>query len=95
MNVTVREHTVDKNTTWGVVKQSLNQHMVFVNDNLAGYVGVTHFLPLCGFPKEMVADVAKQCSELLGKDVQCGDPPPSVNQLLNMLEQNDGVDGDD
>lgn len=95
MNVRCEEHTVDKNTDWGVVKKSLNQHKVFLNDKLCGYVGVTHFLPLCGFPQELVKGVAAECSKLLGKPVQCGEAPPSVNQLVNMLEAAGVADGED
>lgn len=95
MKITVEEHKVVKNTQWGPVEQSLGQHRVFVNGSHAGYVGVTHFLPLCGFPQELVEPVAAECSKLLGKPVQCGDAPPSVNQLVSMLEAASGADGED
>lgn len=95
MDVRVEEHTIPKNTEWGVVQKSLNQHKVFLNGKLCGYVGVTHFLPLCGFPQELVAEVAAECSKLLGKPVQCGDAPPSVNQLVSMMEAASGADGED
>lgn len=95
MEVRCEEHTVTKNTDWGPVQKSLNQHRVFVNDRLAGYVGVTHFLPLCGFPQELVESVAAECSKLLNKPVLCGDAPPSVNQLVTMLETAGVADGED
>ncbi len=46
MDVKLEEHVIDKETQWGIVKQSLDQHKVFVKNRLAGYVGKTHFLPL-------------------------------------------------
>lgn len=95
MEVKLQEHTVTKQTQWGPVEKSLNQHKVFVNGMLAGYVGVTHFLPLCGFPQELVEKVAGECSKVLGKPVLCGEAPPSVNQLVSMLEANSGAAGED
>lgn len=95
MNVRVEEHTIPKVTDWGVVQKSLNQHRVFLNDKLCGYVGVTHFLPLAGFPQELVAGVAAECSKLLNKNVQCGDAPPSINELVSMMEAAGVADGED
>lgn len=49
--VTVREHVIEKTNSVGlVVKKSLNQDFVFVNDKLAGYLTYPDkkFKPLSG-----------------------------------------------
>lgn len=91
MKVTVKEDTVVKETQWGPVTRSLNQHMVFVNGSLAGYVGKTSFLPLCGFPRELVDSVSAKCGELLGRQVLATEPPPSMEQLAVIVS---GIEGD-
>jgi hypothetical protein len=102
MKLLIKEHTVPKKTQWGTVEKSLNQHIVFIeNDETkqmmqCGYVGATAFLPLAGFPQELCEEVAAECSKQLGKPVSAGQAPPSLNKLAEMIaEQNKSNEPDD
>lgn len=102
MKIELREHTVPKKTHWGTVQKSLNQHIVLIeNDETktmvqCGYVGATAFLPLAGFPQELCAEVAAECSKQLGKPVSAGEAPPSLTKLAEMIaEQTNGDEPDE
>lgn len=93
------EHVVEKKTTWGTVKRSLNQHIVMIADDdgryiQCGYVGTTAFLPLCGFPRELVADVAAQCSEILGREITGANPPPTLREAAEIVRSLKSQDDD-
>ena len=83
IDLKLEEHVVDKETQYGTVRRSLNQHKVYLlNDENGkythcGFVGVTHFLPLSGFPPELLEDVTRECSRQLGREVLSGKPPLS------------------
>ena len=91
LEVTVTEQTVPKKTRWGTVEKTLNQHIVHVRNAdtgkmvHAGYVGTTSFLPVSGFPNEMVDQVAKACSEQLGREVLATPAPPTLDQVAAMI----------
>lgn len=101
MEIRLVEQTADKTTSWGVIQKSLKQHVVMLlnEDNgkftQCGYVGTTHFLPLAGFPQELVDDVAALCSQQLNRDVQSGRAPLSYSQLAEKLEQHNAPDEED
>ena len=90
MKIELKEHTVEKKTHWGTVTKSLNQHVVMIeNDNgemrQCGYVGTSAFLPLTGFPAELVGPVADECEKQLGRKLDRVDPPPSFRQMAEMI----------
>lgn len=101
LKVECKEHTVPKATSWGTVERSLNQHMVFVENNdtkqmvHAGYVGAKAFLPLAGFPKELVTQVTTECGKILNRKLESVDPPPSIDQVAEMLSQDTTTQEDD
>lgn len=101
MQVKVAEHTVPKVTRWGTVNRSLNQHLVWIkNDDSdqwihCGYVGTTAFLPLSGFPQELVPDVAAKCGELLGRDVSFVNAPPTMAEIQTALDSGSGGNNTD
>lgn len=101
IKVEVREHTYPKRTPWGVVQKSLGQHIVLVENSetgqmiQAGYVGDTAFLPLAGFPKELVSEVTAECSKQLGKPLYGVEPPPTVDQVAEMLAASNKTTSDD
>lgn len=89
----LEEQFVDKQTQAGTVKRSLNQHRVFVlNDETGkythcGYVGVHAFLPLAGFPRELLEDVTEECRKQLGREqLGAGKPPLSYDQIQAAIE---------
>lgn len=90
MKIQLQEHTCEKQTQWGAVTQSLNQHKVFIETDegklaQCGYVGVKDFLPLCGFPKELVEPVRAECEKQLNRKLGSVDPPPSFTQIAEMI----------
>jgi len=91
VEVQVVEHIVPKETHWGVVDKSLNQHIVRVKDGdkfvMCGYIGTKAFLPLSGFPKELVDEVADECEKLLNRKIERIAPPPSLTQIAEMLKR--------
>lgn len=101
LKVECKEHTVPKKTPWGTVEKSLDQHMVFVENSdtkqmiHAGYVGVKAFLPLAGFPKELVADVTAECEKILRRKLESVDPPPTIEQVAAMLAQDSKEDSEE
>lgn len=101
MQVELREHTVPKQTQWGTVQRSLNQHIVMIRNAetdkwmQCGYVGTTAFLPLAGFPNELVPDVARLCGEHLGRDVGYASAPPTMAEAQRMVDAAQGNTQDD
>lgn len=95
MNIRFEEHFVEKPTQWGVVKRSLNQHIVYVNDMEAGIVGKTAFMPRVGFPREWVDAVAQAATKELGRLIVGTEPPPSMAQLAVILEGAGVTSGED
>lgn len=65
--------------------------MVFVENSEtkqmihAGYVGTRAFLPLAGFPKELVPQVTAECEKILKRNLESVDPPPTIDQVAEML----------
>lgn len=92
MKVELHEHTVDQQTQWGTVKKSLNQHKVFLHNEEAdrmvhcGYVGTNAFLPLCGFPAELIEPVRVACEEHLGRSLLAADAPPTMAKVQAMID---------
>lgn len=102
IEVRLEEQTVDKPTQYGTVKRSMNQHKVYIlNDDTGkfthcGYVGVQAFLPLAGFPRELLEDVTEACRQQLGRDeLGAGQPPPSYKELQTILDDHSTPDEDD
>lgn len=99
MKVSIQEHMVPKNTAWGPVQRSLGQHIVFLEvdgvKKQCGYIGKTAFLPLSGFPRELVGEVTKQCSKLVGRDLTGSPPPPSMAELATIIENLTPSEDDD
>ena len=101
MEIKLEEHTIPKQTRWGTVQRSLNQHIVSIKtDETAGwlhcgYVGMTAFLPLSGFPNELVPEVARLCGEHLRRDVAYVKAPPTMSEIQSVLDLDDTPDGDD
>jgi hypothetical protein len=101
MEIKLEEHTVPKITRWGTVQRSLNQHIVSIKtDDSAkwlhcGYVGTSAFLPLSGFPNELVPDVARLCGEHLGRDVSYVNAPPTMAEIQAGLDSNPVTTTDD
>lgn len=100
MKIELKEHTVPKKTLWGTVQRSLNQHIVLIDveqpDGTSkmvqcGYVGATAFLPLCGFPVELVEPVTRECEKQLGRKLDSAAPPPSLRQIQQMVADANGV----
>ena len=90
MKIELKEHTVEKKTHWTTFQKSLNQHKVFIeNDDgnmmQCGYVGVHAFLPLSGFPAELVDAVADECERQLNRKLERVSPPPSWAQMQAMI----------
>ena len=90
MKIELREHTVPKKTLWGIVDRSLNQHIVLIETDegkmkQCGYVGVNAFLPLSGFPIELVGPVADECERQLNRKLERIAPPPSFAQMAEMI----------
>ncbi len=91
IEVQVEEQKCKKETAWGVVERSLSQHVVRVKNEKGefvqcGYVGVKAFLPLAGFPVELVNEVADACEKLLDRKLDRVAPPPSLKQIAEMLK---------
>lgn len=101
MKVDCTEMFVPKKTIYGTVQRSLNQHKVWVfNDDTGrmvhcGYVGVSAFLPLSGFPKELLEDVTRECEEILGRKLTAEQPPPSQSQIDLMMSMANGNSEDE
>lgn len=93
----VVEHTVPKTTRWGTVQKSLNQHIVRIKNDEGlfvhcGYVGVSDFLPLSGFPRELCEEVAAVCSKELNRKVGFQNPPPSITEINAMAAAQESSD---
>jgi hypothetical protein len=91
MEVQLEEDVCKKKTAWGVVERSLGQHIVRIKNDEGkfvhcGYVGEKAFLPLCGFPAELVDEVANACEKQLGRKLERTSPPPSLSQIAEMLK---------
>lgn len=89
IEVQVEEQKCKKETAWGVVERSLGQHIVRIKNEEGkfvhcGYVGTKAFLPLSGFPAELVEDVCKACEKELGRTLERVAPPPSLKQIAEM-----------
>lgn len=92
IEVKVEEQKCKQETAWGVIEKSLNQHIVSVKNEKGdfvhcGYVGTKSFLPLSGFPAELVEDVCKACEEKLGRELDRIAPPPSLSQIAEMMKR--------
>ena len=92
VDIRLEEHTVPKETPHGTVQRSLNQHKVYIlNDETGkythcGFVGVHAFLPLAGFPRELLEDVTEECKKQLGRELFAGKPPLSARQLQEKID---------
>lgn len=103
MRITIKEHTIPEQTHWGTVNKSLNQHIVSMEvdgiEKQCGYVSSTNvFMPLCGFPAELVDIVATKCTEALGVTVTSTPPPPSIAQVQAIIDahkSSSATDSDD
>lgn len=101
MKIKVTEHKVPKRTRWGTVEKSLNQHYVHMQNPDSGewihcgYVGQTAFLPLAGFPVELVEGVQAKCSELLDRKLTSAAPPPTMAQVQAALDSASPASDDD
>lgn len=99
MEIQLKPHVCKESTSWGVVEKPLNQHIVFMKNEdsgqfvQCGYVGVKAFLPLAGFPQELCAGVAAECSKVLKRPVDAGIAPPGLGQIVDMI--NSQVDEDE
>ena len=91
MKIELKEHTVPKKTAWGTIQKSLNQQIVLIENEetkqmvQCGYVGTTHFLPLSGFPPELSVPGAAECAKILGRPVDAGIAPPSLDKIAEMI----------
>lgn len=97
MNIKLEEHKVPKQTRFATVMRSLNQHKVFIENEAkemvhCGYIGVTHFLPLSGFPSELCAEVAEQAGKILNRTIGTVEPPPSITKINELAEQQEESD---
>lgn len=92
MKIELEEHKVPKQTRFATVMRSLNQHKVFIENEAkemihCGYIGVTHFLPLAGFPNELCAEVAELAGKKLNRTIGTIDAPPSIAQVNAIAQQ--------
>lgn len=86
MELRIEEHVLLKQTDFGPVEKKLNQHKVFLKNTAGewrhvGYVGTRAFLPLSGFPPELVASVSDACAKELGRKLESVSPPPSKREI--------------
>lgn len=92
VQIRLDRHTATKVTRYGSVEQDLGQDKVFIlNDETGkythcGYVGPFAFLPLCGFPKELVETVTQKCSAEVGRELYAGKVPLSYAQMQEILK---------
>ena len=91
VEVKVEEQFVPKQTRWGTVQKSLNQHIVKIKNDDGqfmhiGYVGVKAFLPLAGVPEELVEPVTQACEKELGRKLERVAPPLSFAQIQQIIQ---------
>lgn len=91
LEVKLERHTGIKETPYGPVVQDMNQDKVYVlNDETGkfthcGFVGVHAFLPLCGFPQELVEAVTAECERQLGRPLSRGDVPLTFQEIQDVV----------
>jgi len=100
MKIELIEHKLEKKTHFGTIMKSLNQHIVLIENDEGkmahcGYVGVNAFLPLCGFPVELVEEVANECERQLGRKLDRVAPPPSLKQIAMLIAEQRADDAEE
>jgi hypothetical protein len=99
LKIEFKEHTVAKSTRFGTVQRSLNQHLVYIENDAkemvhCGYIGDTAFLPLSGFPNELSKEVADAATAKFGRPIGTVEAPLSIAQI-NALAANQANEEDE